>query len=342
METMCRVSVACVLLSLFFITGCVTSGDIREVVIYTSVDLVYSEPVLDAFERETGIRVLPVYDVEASKTTGLVNRLIAEAGNPQCDVWWNGEFAQTITLKEEGVLAPYESGNAAGVPDQYRDSDDYWTGMPGRARVLIINTDLVEEGNYPDSIFDILDPSWPPEMLGIAQPLFGTTATQAAALYASLGADKGKQYFEEIQSLGVKVVNGNSVVRDMVVSGQLMFGLTDTDDACAAIDRGDPVDVVFPDQHDYQIGNLIIPGTVALVEGGPNPDEAGVLMDFLLSEGVEIMLIESGWSHVSLRGTVVENNCFDTTSIKGMDVSLEEIHAMMEQSSTELAEIFVR
>jgi len=58
------------------------------VVVYTSVDQVYSEPVIRAFEKRTGILVLPVYDVEASKTTGLVNRLIAERGRPQADVFW--------------------------------------------------------------------------------------------------------------------------------------------------------------------------------------------------------------------------------------------------------------
>ena len=53
-----------------------------QVVIYTSVDQVYSQPILDRFEKETGITVKAVYDVEASKTTGLVNRLIAEKSRP--------------------------------------------------------------------------------------------------------------------------------------------------------------------------------------------------------------------------------------------------------------------
>jgi len=63
------------------------------------VDQVYAGPVLKRFEVQTGINVLPVYDVEAAKTTGLANRIIAEAGNPQADVYWSGEFAQTISLE---------------------------------------------------------------------------------------------------------------------------------------------------------------------------------------------------------------------------------------------------
>lgn len=88
----------------------------KTVIVYTSVDQVYSEPVFAAFEKETGILVMPVYDVEATKTTGLVNRLIAEKARPQADVFWSGEFSQTIVLKNESVLAPYRSLSAADIP----------------------------------------------------------------------------------------------------------------------------------------------------------------------------------------------------------------------------------
>ena len=77
------------------LSACSDSGN-REVVIYTSVDQVFSEPLLEQFEQETAITVLPLYDTEASKTVGLVNRLVAEKDNPKADVFWNGEFVQTL------------------------------------------------------------------------------------------------------------------------------------------------------------------------------------------------------------------------------------------------------
>src|SRR5207245_2512087 len=49
----------------------------RTVVIYTSQDQVYAEPILKEFERQSGIQVRALYDSEAVKTVGLVNRLIA-------------------------------------------------------------------------------------------------------------------------------------------------------------------------------------------------------------------------------------------------------------------------
>ena len=52
-----------------------TTDDQSEVVIYTSVDQVYSEPVLEKFEDEIGIKVKTASDVEGVKTTRFVNRL---------------------------------------------------------------------------------------------------------------------------------------------------------------------------------------------------------------------------------------------------------------------------
>ena len=65
------------------LVGCGSGGDV--VTVYTSQDQVYAEPILREFEQQTGISVRAVYDSEAVKTVGLVNRLIAEKANPQCD-----------------------------------------------------------------------------------------------------------------------------------------------------------------------------------------------------------------------------------------------------------------
>jgi iron(III) transport system substrate-binding protein len=70
---------------LFF--ALVNCGDKRTeqqpVVIHASFNKVLSQPILKAFEKETGIKVLDVYDSEATKTPGLVNRLIAEKITPE-------------------------------------------------------------------------------------------------------------------------------------------------------------------------------------------------------------------------------------------------------------------
>ena len=77
------------------ITGCSQRGS-KVVVIYCSVDQMHAEPILKEFEKRTRIRVKAVYDSEAVKSVGLVNRLRAEAKNPQADVFWNNEPVRSV------------------------------------------------------------------------------------------------------------------------------------------------------------------------------------------------------------------------------------------------------
>ena len=319
-----------------------STNDQSEVVIYTSVDQVYSEPVLEKFEDETGIKVKAVYDVEAAKTTGLVNRLIAEKGNPLADVWWNGEIAQTILLKEEGVLTPYSSTEVDEIPSAYIDTEGYWTGFGGRARVLLVNTELVAPEDYPASIFDLVGYIENGYSVGLAYPVFGTTATHVAALYAEMGPDAAELFLMDLKVAGVLVFDGNGVVRDRVAQGLLDMGLTDTDDSIGAIERGSPVEMVFLDQDDGQMGTLKIPNTVAMVNDGPNPDEAEMLIDYLLSEENVADLVESGWFQLPLRDISVNQEYFDASNVKGMDVNYVEVYEYIEQAKKDMAEIFVR
>lgn len=189
------------------------------VVIYTSVDQVYAEPILKSFEQQSGIRTLAVYDTEAAKTTGLVSRLVAERQKPQADVFWSSEIAQTLWLKEQGILAAYAPTAAADIPPGFRDPDGAWSGLGYRARVILVNTERVAAADYPRSLNDLLDPKWGPGEIGLANPLFGTSATHAAALYAAWGRPAALDYFNALQARGVRVVDGNSVVRDMVANG---------------------------------------------------------------------------------------------------------------------------
>src|SRR6056297_2510161 len=143
---------------LLFLSGCsgdINNGEDREVVVYTSVDQHIAEEILNDFENETGIKVLPVYDIEASKTTGLANRLISEKDNPQGDVFWSSEIIMTLKLREEGVFQPYVSEESANIPKSYKDKDGYWTGFGGRARVMIVNKDIFKDGKYPNSVHDL-------------------------------------------------------------------------------------------------------------------------------------------------------------------------------------------
>lgn len=331
-------------LNLFLIlclcVGCGPKKARREVVIYTSQDQVYSEVILKDFEKRTGIKVLAVYDVEAAKTIGLVNRLIAEKAYPQADVFWNSEFAQTILLKEKGVLASYHSPNSAGIPSQYLDPDGFFSAFGARARVILVNTKKVDKELYPKSVLDLLNSALPAKEIGMPYPIFGTALTQAAALYAAWGQEKARDFYQKLHDRGVRVVDGNSVVRDLVASGELSVGMTDSDDSCGAIKNNAPVEVIFTDQD--TCGTLIVPNTAALIRGSPHPQEAKELIDYLLSKDVEAKLMEMGAIQMSLHPGDSQTSCLPLSNVKGFKVRLSEICANIIRASEDLKQIFVR
>ncbi len=278
--------------------GCEGGG--REVVVYTSVDQVFSEPILRDFERRTRIRVRAVFDTEETKSTGVLNRLIAEGAHPQADVFWSGDPVRPFLLIRRGLVQPYRSPASEGIPPAFRAANGTWTGFAARARVLLVNRDRVPPDRTPRSIRDLADPRWRGQA-AIANPLFGTTTMHVAALFAAWGEDEARRFLERLKANDVRIASSNGEVKRLVAAGEVAFGLADTDDAHEAIEEKAPVEVVYPDQDGP--GTLVMPTAVVLIEGAPHPEEGRRLIDDLLSAEVERRMAETA-AHMPLRAGV--------------------------------------
>lgn len=275
------------------------------VVVYAALDREFSEPILRTFTERTGIRVECVYDAESTKTVGLTNRIRGEAARPRCDVFWNNEILNTLRLKAEGLLDPCDPPNAADYPESFRDSDRCWFGFAARARVLLVNTNELKGAAGPTSVFDLADARWKGRV-GIAKPLFGTTASHVACLHLSLGASRFEAWLRGMKANGIAVLGGNKGCAEAVGGGKLLAALTDTDDAIIEVDAGRPVKIVFPDAGEGQMGTLVLPNTVARIKGGPNPGAAVKLIDFLLSPEVEARLAKGPSAQIPLNRKCTE------------------------------------
>ncbi len=268
----------------------------RKVVVYVSEDQVFSEPILKEFERTSGIQVLAVYDTEEAKSTGVMNRLMAEKDSPQADVYWANEPIRAQVLKEHGIAAPYFSKNAQGIPAVFKDPEGCWTGFSARARVLLVNR---SEKVCPASIFDLADPRWKGRAV-IANPLFGTTTAHVAALFSVLGEEKARAFMEALKDNGTAVTTSNGESADMVASGRAAFSLVDSDDAVNRMRQGRPVEMVYPDQEEGGLGCFIVPNAVVLIKGAPHAEEARRLIDYLLSKETERRLAFADCAQIPL------------------------------------------
>ncbi|HXG84600.1 MAG TPA: extracellular solute-binding protein [Pyrinomonadaceae bacterium] len=316
-------------------SGANTGGN--TVTVYVSQDRVFAEPVLQAYEQKTGVKVNAVYDTEETKSTGLANKLIAEKNRPQADVFWSNEPVRTLVLKKRGVLAAYQSTSADGIPSNFKDPEHFWTGFSARSRVIVYNTDSVKEADAPKSIFDLADPKWK-NQVAVADPRFGSTSFHVAALYAELGDEKADDFFRRLKANEVKIVPGNSVVRDMVARGEVKIGVTDSDDVNVALEKKLPVAMIFPDRDG--IGVPIMPNMVSLIANSPNAEAGKKLIDYLLSAETEAALARSEAVQIPLRsGVEAPKNIPPLSSFKPMTLDYGKAADRVEEVTRRLQEL---
>lgn len=317
------------LLPLLLALGLCACGPTPDLVVYTSVDQVHSEALLQRFARETGLEVRLEFDTEASKTVGLVARLREEARAPRCDVFWNNEVANTVALANEGLLAPYDSPAAAGIPEAFRDPERRWTGFAARGRILIVNREKLGSRQRPRGLADLLDPEGFPGG-SIARPLTGTTLTHLAALEVLWGPERSAQFSARLVELNragqLSLPSGNGPLMTNVGRGELVWGYTDTDDLRVAEVQGYPVERIVPDQGPEDPGLLLIPNTVMILAGAPHPENARRLVDFLLSEAVEAELAAGDSAQIPVRAAVPRPaHVLDLAGLKLMPVDWAEV-----------------
>ena len=275
-----------------------------DVVLYCALDQNFAEPIVREFEARTGLVVAASYDVEANKSVGLRRRLQAEAGRPVCDVFWNNEVVQTVLIADEGLLEPWTPPAAADIPAAFKDPQSRWTGFAARARVLIVNTERRPDiERQPTGWKDFLDPA-NADRAGMAKPLTGTTAAHAAWFLARDGAEKTLDLMSRLEANKVHFGPGNAHLMRLVRTGELDFGWTDSDDCQVALDEGYPVRRIVPDQGPGEDGVVVIPNTASLVKGGPHPEAARRLVDFLVSRDVEERLAHSASAQIPVRADV--------------------------------------
>ncbi len=304
-----RLASITVALSCILLTGC---GRQSIVVVYTSQDEIYAEPILKDFEKQTGIQVKTVFDSEAVKTVGLVNRLLQEKSNPQCDVFWNNEEFRTRQLAARGV---------------FRDSDG-WTHLGYRSRRMVVNTNLIKLADAPRAWSDVTNKIWA-HKVALAYPLFGTTSTHFLALRQHWGDAAWQAWCRALAANQPVVVDGNSGVVNQVARGEAAIGLADSDDIADAQQEGAPI-VALPVTPE----TLFLPNTVGVVKNCPHPEAAQRLYDFLRDKKTSQRLVDAH----ALEGATLEPSVAAT----GLSVNWDQLLRDLDQATAETEKIFLR
>jgi len=291
--------------------GCSPSKPNSEVIAYCAQDQDYAESIFRDFEKETGIKVRAVYDSEAVKSVALANRLLAERGHPQCDVFWGNEEMRTRQLAVQHV---------------FRETNG-WTAFGHRSRRIVINTNHVSIAGAPRSLLDLTNAAWHGKV-ALAYPAAGTTATHFHALRQLWGETNWKTWCRALAANKPLLVDGNSVVVKLVGRGEAWVGLTDSDDIAAGQREGLPL-AALPMTDE----TLLIPNTVAVTRAAPHPGPAQRLFKYLQRADVVQKLVAAN----ALEGTATSQVPSPTLKVDWANLLRD-----LENTTTKLSTLFLR
>lgn len=131
-------------------------GDNDELLVYNAQHESLTKEWIDAFTKETGIKVT----YRQGGDTELGNQLIAEGAKSPADVFLTENSPAMAAVERAGLFAPIDSTVAANVPQQFRPSGNAWTGVAARSTVFVYNPAKLPADQLPTSLLDLERPEW--------------------------------------------------------------------------------------------------------------------------------------------------------------------------------------
>jgi iron(III) transport system substrate-binding protein len=241
--------------------------------------------VAAAFEEKTGIETVYV----RASTGEALNRIRAESARPQASVWFGGPGDSYRVAQEEGLLEAYMSPSAENIADKFKDPDGYWTGLYTSNLGFASNkTLLAERGiDIPTSWEDLLNPELQ-GLVAVANPATSGTAYAYISTIAQLkGEEEGFDYLKQASENIAQYTKSGSAPGRMAGSGEILVGILMLQDAYLIQQQGFDLELSSPSEG---TGYALEPA--AMLKDGPDPVEAKMFIDYILSAEGQLVMQE--------------------------------------------------
>ena len=251
-----------------------------ELVVYCTPQEEWCRPMVAAFEKATGIKVLMT-----RKSSGeFYAQLKAEAANPRGDIWWGGTGDPHLQAAEEGLTEVYKSPKMAEQQDwairQWEASKGRTIGVYAGALGYSYNTDQLKKKGIPEPKCwsDLTKPQFKDE-IQVANPnSSGTSYTMLATFVQLMGEDKAFEFMKAMHKNINQYTKSGAAPARAAATGESMVGITFQHDAVVQALGGAPVKIVSPcEGTGYEIGSM------SLIKGAKNMENAKKWYDWALS-----------------------------------------------------------
>ncbi len=288
-----------------------------------SADVVICEKLVSEFEASHSD--IDVNMVRLSSGEAFA-KIRAEARNPQTDLWWGGTGDPHLQAASDGLSAEYKSPMLDKLQDwaqgQAKVSGYHTVGVYSGALGWGYNTEIFEaKGITPPKCWaDLLDPALKGE-IQIADPnSSGTAYTTLATLVQLMGEDKAFDFLKKMHANVSQYTKSGSAPVKAAARGETGLGIVFQHDAVAQAVAGFPVGVGSPcEGTGYEIGSM------SMVEGAQNPDEAKAFYDWVLTAEVQSMMPDAGSFQIPSNASATPpKEAPDLSTIKLIDYDFAE------------------
>ncbi|GAB1432838.1 ABC transporter substrate-binding protein [Spirochaetota bacterium] len=253
------------------------------VIVYSSVDEGNAKKILDAFTADTGITAQFVH----LSTGPALARLKAEAANPQADVWMGAPSENHASAKNDGLTIPHTGGNFASLDKKFKDAEGYWRSFYMNPMALAINKDILarQGASMPKSWNDLLKPEYKGQIQLPSPQTAGTGYNLLASFVLIMGEEKAYDYMKKLAPNVQTYTSSGTAPSQGVAVGQSMIGIQFTPAFFEFIDKGHPLEVVFPSE-----GVSFEAPAVSIVKDAKNLKAAQALVEWLTSPNGQAIL----------------------------------------------------
>ena len=278
------------LLLLGFLGLMASAAAARDVVIVTSFPKELFETYKKTFEaKNPGINVV----INSKQTNAGVTYLRETRAKPEADIFWVSAPDAFQTLDSEGLLEKYSPPKEimARIPAKIgnfpiHDPDGKYFGFAISGYGLMWNKNYLKAHKLPapKEWTDLVNPRYYNHLIISAPSRSGTTHLTVETILQAYGWEKGWALLLNAGGNMGSITERSFGVPEAVISGQYGIGIVIDFFGLSAIASGQPVEFVYPSL------TSVVPASVAIVKGGPNPQEARTFVNYLLSEAGQTVL----------------------------------------------------
>lgn len=138
------------------LAACSSFDESDDLLIYNAQHESLTKEWIDAFTKETGIKV----SYRQGGDTELGNQLVAEGDASPADVFLTENSPAMAAVERAGLFADLDAATIDQVPAPYRPATGKWTGVAARSTVFVYNPSRLQADQLPTSLLDLQQPEW--------------------------------------------------------------------------------------------------------------------------------------------------------------------------------------